>query len=774
MAALKITTNARKIKEKEPMPLVTLIFLMAGVLGMLLLFRSPAENDFQTVIVLPFAAVLCWAIWFTYNRSRVVFWCLAATAGIGLVVSSFIFGEALGMQGMHIIKSLFSNTATETMDMTVTAMMLAVIASFALFVMEGPGRSHALMYLLTTALLLFAPLIDIKANIETAFLLILFQLAFWSVSSVTRENPRILLFTSKRLKTAGKCALALSIVLSVAFLAALPLVASNSAAFFDSVYQVEGFVYRSIDNLLGTSQQLVKGGAINNGNNYHTGTPHIQLETTYMPTESIYLRGFAGGFYIGGDWIEANDEIFFAYLGHDMAKAADDLTDFYFRVNETFNFMEGKHFVNRLSVKHLNNDYSVFYTPYFASRYADSTWLSLAKDEYGFEPPDYSNPSPEMGIGYGFDFLEQKDVRVDWSGAPQGFLQEDIPYYEALQSVYYRQAKEAYTKVPVTVPRIIQLVNENPLTDLDEITAFIIYTLHSNAEYSLTPGWTPWGAEIAEYFLFERKAGYCQHFALVATLMYRLYGVPARYATGYRADPSDFTAQTDGGCKAVLTDADAHAWVEIFIENYGWIPIEVTPSSSLPQSYYPGLSGIRLNSIWQEYGWSGSAGLSAAATELQLSDQSDLTDIFSGIKIDLDLQGILLPLLIILIILFIISLPLLILLRRLRLLKKYKSAGCRVLFYRLMETLHFGGVMAEYDGSEADFARRLSEAVPDLSEEESEGFVSAVSRAAFSNTPPNENEDELARSVCGRAAGCVYSGLRLYKRLLFKYIRVYI
>ena len=771
MAALKITTNARKIKEKEHMPLVTLIFLIAGVLGMLLLFRSPADNDFRTVIVLPFAAALCWAIWFTYNRKRVVFWCLAAAAGIGIIAASFIFGDAIGMQGMHIIRSLFADTAQETMDMTVTAMILAVIASFALFVMEGPGRSHALMYLLTTALLLFAPLIDIKANIETAFLLILFQLAFWSVSSVTRENPRTLLFTSKRLKTAGKCALALSIVLSVSFLAALPLVAANSAGFFSSVYEVEGFIYRSVDNIMGTSEQLVKGGAINNGNNYPTGTPHIRLNAVNMPTESIYLRGFSGSQYTGGNWTGANDAAFFSYLGESAAETISDLTDFYYRINYRTNAAEGKYVKNRLSVIHLNADYSTFYIPYFSSRYSHSEWLSLAIDEYGFNPWEDSYAESEMDIGYGFDYIEQKDVGSFWD-----YLQpeEDVPYYQSLQSIYYRQARDIYTQVPTNlVPRITQLVRDNPLTELDEITAFIIYTLHSNAEYSLTPGWTPWGTDVADYFLFERKAGYCQHFALAATLMYRLYGVPARYATGYRADVSDFIKQEDGTYTATLTDADAHAWVEIFIINYGWVPIEVTPSANFNQSYYPGLSGIHLSTIWQEYGWGGSAGLTAAAQDLQLSDQSDFTDIFSGINIDIDLQGVVLPALIILTILFILALPLLIALRRLRLLKKYNAMGCRTMFYRLTQTLHFGGVMSEYDGSESDFAHRLSEAVPALSEEETENFVSAVSKAAFGNTPISEGEEELARSVYSRTADRIYSGLKLPKKLFFKYIKAY-
>ena len=73
----------------------------------------------------------------------------------------------------------------------------------------------------------------------------------------------------------------------------------------------------------------------------------------------------------------------------------------------------------------------------------------------------------------------------------------------------------------------------------DSITAYIMETLHSRTSYTLNPGITPFGEEIPEYFLFESKKGYCQHYAATAALMYRLYGIPSRYVSGYMAAPGD-------------------------------------------------------------------------------------------------------------------------------------------------------------------------------------------------------------------------------------------
>lgn len=86
----------------------------------------------------------------------------------------------------------------------------------------------------------------------------------------------------------------------------------------------------------------------------------------------------------------------------------------------------------------------------------------------------------------------------------------------------------------------------------------------------------PAGADPVDYFLNTSWEGYCVHFASAATLVLQAMDVPARYASGYVVFPKDFK-KTDGGYTAVVTDARAHAWVEVYLEDIGWIPCEVTP-----------------------------------------------------------------------------------------------------------------------------------------------------------------------------------------------------
>jgi transglutaminase-like putative cysteine protease len=71
-------------------------------------------------------------------------------------------------------------------------------------------------------------------------------------------------------------------------------------------------------------------------------------------------------------------------------------------------------------------------------------------------------------------------------------------------------------------------------------------------------------------FVTRTKAGYCQHFAGAMAAMLRMLGIPSRVAVG-------FTSGTRSEDRWVVTDHDAHAWVEVWFPGHGWIPFDPTP-----------------------------------------------------------------------------------------------------------------------------------------------------------------------------------------------------
>lgn len=129
--------------------------------------------------------------------------------------------------------------------------------------------------------------------------------------------------------------------------------------------------------------------------------------------------------------------------------------------------------------------------------------------------------------------------------------------------------------------------------------------------YSMLPGATPVGRDTVEYFLTELKRGYCVHFAASSALILRSMGIPTRYIEGYVINPTDmiegeamygaasdwvygeYTASAQDKVAVVdaeIPDANAHAWIEIYIDGYGWIPYEMTPPSDAEDIQYNGLA----------------------------------------------------------------------------------------------------------------------------------------------------------------------------------------
>ncbi|MDH5264998.1 MAG: DUF3488 and transglutaminase-like domain-containing protein, partial [Betaproteobacteria bacterium] len=72
-------------------------------------------------------------------------------------------------------------------------------------------------------------------------------------------------------------------------------------------------------------------------------------------------------------------------------------------------------------------------------------------------------------------------------------------------------------------------------------------------------------------FLFETKRGFCEHYAGSFALLMRAAGIPARVVTGYQGGEVNPLNR-----ELLVRQADAHAWVEIWLEGRGWVRIDPT------------------------------------------------------------------------------------------------------------------------------------------------------------------------------------------------------
>ncbi len=87
--------------------------------------------------------------------------------------------------------------------------------------------------------------------------------------------------------------------------------------------------------------------------------------------------------------------------------------------------------------------------------------------------------------------------------------------------------------------------------------------------YTLLP--PPLGRNSIDDFLFNTRAGFCEHYASSFTFLMRAAGVPARVVGGYQGG---FYNRL--GRYLLVRQSDAHAWSEVWISGRGWIRVDPT------------------------------------------------------------------------------------------------------------------------------------------------------------------------------------------------------
>lgn len=165
-------------------------------------------------------------------------------------------------------------------------------------------------------------------------------------------------------------------------------------------------------------------------------------------------------------------------------------------------------------------------------------------------------------------------------------------------------AQQAYLSVPDVVPaRVYELAQSVTEAGTNDYERALLLEQHLRMNYSYTnkPDLSVLSGtsdDFVDQFLFELQEGYCDYFSTAMAVMARTLGMPARWVVGYTAGSNDMeemyannpymmeqmqTADTSG--TYTVRNADAHSWVEIYFEGYGWVGFEPTPGFSIPQQY---------------------------------------------------------------------------------------------------------------------------------------------------------------------------------------------
>jgi transglutaminase-like putative cysteine protease len=154
--------------------------------------------------------------------------------------------------------------------------------------------------------------------------------------------------------------------------------------------------------------------------------------------------------------------------------------------------------------------------------------------------------------------------------------QATIQQLRAASREYPDSIRADYLALPGSVPKRVSDLAEQITAGIknpyDKAKAIESY-LRNNYPYDLKVPAPPEGQDVADYFLFDLKRGYCDYYATAMVVLARASGLPARFVSGYSSGSYD-----GPDAVYVVRKLNAHSWAEIYFPEIGWIEFEPTAS----------------------------------------------------------------------------------------------------------------------------------------------------------------------------------------------------
>ncbi len=295
------------------------------------------------------------------------------------------------------------------------------------------------------------------------------------------------------------------------------------------------------------------------GSQQKLGQKVMRVNTIYNGT--LYLKGVAYANYNNSTWSILDESSVVRYpQGYN-----------------SFNMTQEENVDSIIMTISTFNDESVLYTPYFFEGFnvqSNDVYDVLVENTANSDKYDvyYSPFNVNDPLNHVSDFaLKNSDAKADIDN----FSIADNPDNADYRSFVYKNYLELPDDVEEEMKDLIKSEGLANLQQSEKVSAVQSYIMQS-AIYSLDTDRVPKNKDIALWFLEESDTGYCVHFATSATVMLRAMGIPARYVTGY-------VAPVKAWSENIITTDNAHAWVEYFDEEIGWVPLEVTPPDFMSQ-----------------------------------------------------------------------------------------------------------------------------------------------------------------------------------------------
>lgn len=557
-----------------------------GVMGVPMTGLFP-DRIFLGTIFLGMIAAFGWVAVFHLNKKTKV---IGIGAALGVLMLTVLLNMERIQQEIFYIMDLFAECVRRESGQVLFSGKLS----------KGQIAENESLIVINLAVILIAFLIAIEVvyirSVFAALIMILPLLTIFIMVAVVPGMSAFLcsilyIFGTATFKqkeggyTTGYIMLALGMLLYLCIAIFIPKKEYQRQEIFTTLYSKADTVMSS---LMDTFWGIKAPGGINYGqlgriNEIKYSGMKLASVRTIETGRNQYLKTFTGVEYQGDQWITK------ALKAEEVTRSLFSMMDASREVQEYITNSSGDSYYNKTKV--------YYYTLKENGADADT------QQAYSMESADYSKFKNIADQVY--------EVRNTYNPSSDNV---SVHQYITRENAARIIAQQEYCDMPSNVRKLMEEVcgSVSASTYYQKIN-YINYVksfLSNNYSYTINPGMVPAGRDFLDYFLMDSKEGYCTYFASAATMMFRYAGIPARYCEGYVLsndnvlEGNQITAENvrytllgkDMGAagdmktsqinayEVELTDRNAHAWVEIYMDGYGWLPIEVTPGSGTRDS----------------------------------------------------------------------------------------------------------------------------------------------------------------------------------------------
>lgn len=316
----------------------------------------------------------------------------------------------------------------------------------------------------------------------------------------------------------------------------------------------------------------------------YTGETMLKISGTVNNLHGMYLKGYVGDLYEDNQWSSLRDDP--DYLTELNSLELQGLSPenwhikLYSSLGESSDGLKNLWTTGTIRIRNVAFGYGNYVVPYLPT----APFKTKENGRTAIEAPgiDYT---VEYFLVYPYIVRDDLLVQAYPVGTNAYWNMSEIDRRKMTEFVkkYYLQVPDSVSEVCDGFKEYLNAggglyakFQEGDVSQKEILKALKEYIM-KDTEYTLAPGKTPENRDTVEYFLQESKKGYCTYYATAAVVLLRSVGIPARYVEGMYVSGAELREATEKNAEIPVPDSDAHAWIEVYDDRYGFVPMEVTP-----------------------------------------------------------------------------------------------------------------------------------------------------------------------------------------------------